>query len=92
VDIEDVFENPAWLRGKTPTEVENAVTFNQAWRIEKLGRGSHAGEGWVIREYAAAGGPTGRMIRWHPGGSRYHGPAPYWRIMSPQTGKSDVIR
>jgi hypothetical protein len=32
------------------------------WQIEKLGQGSHAGQGWVLREYTPAGNPTGRMV------------------------------
>lgn len=35
---------------------------------------------WVLREYTAGGEPTGRMLRWHPGGGR-HGRDPYWRVV-----------
>jgi len=60
------------------------------WQIEKLGQGSHAGQGWVLREYTPAGNPTGRMLRWHPGGGR-HGPSPYWRVTGGPAGKSEII-
>ena len=46
--------------------------------------------GLVLREYVQDR-PTGRSLRWHPGGG-HHGPEPYWRVTSPELGRSEVIR
>jgi RHS repeat-associated protein len=89
--VEDFLNNPALLRGKSPAEIEALIGQTPGWRIETLGKGSHAGQGWVLREYTQAGNPTGRMLRWHPGGG-HHGPAPYWRVTGGPGGKSGVIR
>lgn len=83
--VEDVLTNPSVLAGKTPSEVEAALGESPGWKVETLGRGSRKGQGWVFREYDDAGNPTGRLIRWHPGGG-HHGPDPYWRLSSPQGG------
>ncbi len=66
------------------------VANTPGWRVEGLGQGSKAGQGWLLRQYSAGGTPTGRMIRWHPGGGR-HGPQPYWRVTSGEGGKSGII-
>jgi hypothetical protein len=60
------------------------------WEIETLGKGSHQGQGWVLREYLANGKASGRSLRWHPGGG-HHGSNPYWRVTSSEAGKSGVI-
>ncbi len=60
------------------------------WEEGTLGQGSHAGEGWTLREVGENGEPTGRVIRYHPGGG-HHGPEPYWRVSSPDGGKSGII-
>ena len=73
-----------------PAEVEEELGENLGWRVETLGRGAHAGEGWVYREYDERGEGTGRVIRWHPGGGR-HGTGAYWRVSSPERGKSAII-
>ena len=89
--VGDVLSNPKVLRGKTPAQVETTIGKTPGWKVESLGKGSRAGEGWVLREYTPQGNPTGRMIRWHPGGG-HHGPEPYWRVTSGEGGKSDIIR
>jgi hypothetical protein len=71
--------------------VEGLLGDSPGWRVATLGRGSHQGQGWVLREYDDAGNPTGRVIRWHPGGGQ-HGPDPYWRVSSPTGGKSGIIK
>lgn len=77
--VDDVLANPQLLAGKTPTDVQGILENSPGWSIETLGKGAHKGGGWVLREYNAAGNPTGRMLRWHPGGG-HHGPLPYWRV------------
>jgi hypothetical protein len=91
--VDDVMANPKLLSGlKRPQDLllrlEGRVP--DQWKVEALGKGSHKGQGWVLREYSAGGDPTGRMIRWHPGGTR-HGPGPYWRVTG-YSEKSGVIR
>ncbi|GAB3952000.1 putative T7SS-secreted protein [Streptomyces sparsus] len=78
--IEDIMDSPQILAGGVkPEEVRGALVYAPGWREETLGRGGHAGQGWVLREYNDRGDPTGRMLRWHPGGG-HHGSAPYWRV------------
>jgi len=89
--VEEIIENPNVLAGKTPAEIEGAISKTPGWKVERLGKGSHEGTGWVFREYTERGDPTGRMIRWHPGGG-HHGPAPYWRVTGGPYGKSGIIR
>ncbi|WP_078492026.1 putative T7SS-secreted protein [Streptomyces yerevanensis] len=78
--IEDIMNNPDVLSGGvTPDQVRGAVINAPGWREETLGRGGHAGQGWVLREYNELDHPTGRMLRWHPGGG-HHGEGAYWRV------------
>lgn len=88
--VNDVLRNPNLLAGKGPAEIQAILGKTPGWRIETLGQGSHAGQGWVLREYTAAGNPSGRMMRWHPGGG-HHGPNPYWRVTGGPDGKSGII-
>lgn len=88
--VDDVLVDPDLLQGKSPRAVRNALRGTPGWREETLGRGSRRGSGWVFREYDGQGRPTGRLIRWHPGGG-HHGPDPYWRVSQPDIGKSGVI-
>jgi hypothetical protein len=90
IDVDEVMANPALLRGLEPGEASIRIKRSSAWRQEVLNRGSHAGSGWVLREYEGES-PTGRVIRWHPGGG-HHGPAPYWRVSSPREGRSQIVR
>ena len=76
------------LEGRSPVEVAKQLGSNPNWRVETLGKGSHAGQGWVYRHYGPRG-PTGLQIRWHPGGGR-HGPSPYWRVNAGH-GQSEPI-
>lgn len=88
--VEDVLASPSLLEGKSPQAVEAMIGETPGWRVEKLGQGSHEGQGWVLRQYDASGNATGRLVRWHPGGG-HHGTTPYWRVSSPEGGKSGVI-
>ena len=88
--VEDVLANPALLRGQGPASVRATLGESPGWQEQVLRRGAHAGQGWVLREYDANGNLTGRLIRWHPGGG-HHGDFPYWRVSSPEGGKSDII-
>ena len=83
---------PAALRGGTTPEqlMQRLGSLPETWRIEALGRGSKEGAGWMLREYTPQGNPTGRQIRWHPGGG-HHGQRPYWRVID-YNEKSDIIR
>ncbi len=88
--VDDVMSNPNALAGKTPTEVEAIIGNAPGWKVETLGKGSQKGNGWVLREYTPQGNPTGRQIRWHPGGG-HHGPDPYWKVNTGQ-GQTGEIR
>jgi len=88
--VNDVLRNPNLLAGKGPAEIQAILGKTPGWQIEALGKGSHAGQSWVLREYTAAGNPTGKMIRWHPGGG-HHEPNPYWRVTGGADGKSGII-
>jgi hypothetical protein len=79
--VDEVLQDPSVLAGKSPAEVEAAVGNTAGWRVETLGKGSHQGQGWVPRQYTENRHPTGRMIRWHPGGG-HHGPD--WRHGRPR--------
>ncbi len=91
ITVDEILRNPEVLAGKSKWEVEEALgELPPGWRVEQLGQGSHEGQGWVLRQYTAEGNPTGRMIRWHPGGG-HHGPGAYWRVTSSEFGKSGWI-
>ena len=90
--IDEVFERPSLLATMRPEEFSQAVVgLHEGWLVEALRRGSRAGGGWVLREYGLGSVPTGRVICWHPGGGR-HGLQPYWRVSSPDRGRSGIIR
>jgi len=89
--VDDVMANPSLLAGRHPALVENILKDTPGWQVEKLGRGSQAGRGWVFRQYTNAGNPTGLQLRWHPGGG-HHGPDPYWRVVGPNGDLGGIIR
>lgn len=89
--VDDVMANPSLLKGRHPALVENILKATPGWQVEKLGRGSQAGNGWVFRQYTPAGNPTGQQLRWHPGGG-HHGPDPYWRVVGPNGDLGGIIR
>ena len=89
--IDDVMTNPNLLKGKSPLQVEGILGKTKGWRIEALGKGSQKGNGWVLREYTTKGNPTGRMLRWHPGGG-HHGSQPYWRVKGYNGDLGGIIR
>ena len=89
--VEDVVANPQLLSGRNPAQVQGLIGRTPGWKVEGLGKGSREGQGWLLREYTERGQPTGRMIRWHPGGG-HHGPDPYWRVTGGSYGKSEIIR
>ncbi|QOF29123.1 Uncharacterised protein [Mycobacteroides abscessus subsp. bolletii] len=52
----------AMLAGKTPQQVQAALGDVPGWQVESLGKGSQAGNGWVLRQYNEKGNPTGPHI------------------------------
>lgn len=82
LSLEDVIVSPSLLEGMNPSEVEAMLGEHPGWKVETLGQGDHAGQGYVLREYLPNGEASGRMIRWHPGGG-HHGPMPYWTRTAP---------
>jgi hypothetical protein len=49
--LEEIIDNPNMLAGKTPAEIEDTIGKTPRWKVERLGKGSHEGEGWVFREH-----------------------------------------
>jgi len=91
--IDDVLDNPDLLKGGVrPDDLLESLGGRapDGWRVERLGKGRHAGQGWVLREYTPRGDPTGRQVRWHPGGG-HHGAEPYWKVVN-YNSKSGEIR
>jgi RHS repeat-associated protein len=80
--------DPASLRGMNPSQLEQQLGENPGWRVTRLYHGDHTGQGWVYRQFKGDE-PTGRQIRWHPGGGR-HGDQPYWRVNAGH-GQSEMI-
>ncbi len=61
-------------------------------RAETLGQRGAKGEGFVLREYKIGRKrmePTGRMIRWHPGGG-HHGEDRYWKVVNYNTVSEEI--
>lgn len=89
--IGGIVSDPGSLDGKNPADVIRELGgAPPGWQEGTLGQGSHAGQGWTLREIGENGEPTGAVIRYHPGGG-HHGPEPYWRVSSPEGGKSGII-
>jgi uncharacterized protein YukE len=82
--IDDIFTDPYVLENMTPQEVKE-LAESEGWQTGTLGRGTHKGQGMVVREMDSNGNLTGKMIQWHPG-EGHHGAEPYWKVSSPQTG------
>ena len=63
ISVEDIFEKPALIEGKTPNEIRELVKDDPRWIIERLSKGSHAGTGQIVREInLITGNATGRLF------------------------------
>jgi hypothetical protein len=58
VDVEDLMQSPAWLEGRSLGELRSVLTFGPTWTEERLGDGTHEGQGWLLRERTATGNIT----------------------------------
>jgi RHS repeat-associated protein len=87
--VEEVLANPNLLRGWGPEPVEAEIGTTPGWRVEGLGKGEKVGQGWLLREYLSNGQGSGRMIRWHPGGSRHYA-TPHWTVTQPNVPTARV--
>jgi hypothetical protein len=72
------------MRGRVPSdsdvqEMIDEGTSSGNWTEGTLGKGTHQGQGYTLRD----GG--NRMLQWHPGGG-HHGPSPYWKFSSSEIG------
>jgi len=84
--LNGIFSSPRQLVGKSLSEIKALVGDVEApWVEGALGKGTHAGQGWTVRELSQSGEYTDRYLQWHPGGGR-HGPAPYWKVSSGPAG------
>ncbi|MFD9051731.1 RHS repeat domain-containing protein [Streptomyces zaomyceticus] len=89
---DDIFETPSILRGGvTPDQIRPYFVGRTGWVEEGLGKGRSEGMGWMVREYTEKGNPTGRQVRWHPGGG-HHGNGAYWRVVGPEGDLGGIIR
>jgi hypothetical protein len=63
------------------------------WQVDKTRRGTHRGTGLALRERNRnyPGKYTDRYAQWRPGPNR-HGPKPYWKLSSGNTGKVYIPR
>jgi hypothetical protein len=86
--FDQIFNDPEQLRDKTPDEIRE-IAQQEGWDIGTLGKGSHKGQGLVVREVDENGNLTGKMIQWHPGGG-HHGSEPYWKVSSGLTGTTRI--
>lgn len=84
--LAEIFANPIQLAGKGLGEVREQIgVLEPPWIEGTLGKGSHAGLGWTVREILPGGGFSDRYLQWHPGGGR-HGPDSYWKVSSAKAG------
>ena len=81
--IDDVYGHPDLLSGRSLAEVRGAIGESSGW-VHAVMRHSttNPGGGWVFRELNPSGTDfSGRLIEFHPGGSRHHfGGSPYWKV------------
>ena len=85
-NVAHILKNPSILRGKRPEDIAAIIEETKAagWEVGPLGRGTHKGQGLMLRE-VKGGKLTGRIIQWHPGGG-HHGDQPYWKVSTPEGG------
>ncbi|MBI4860789.1 MAG: RHS repeat protein [Candidatus Riflebacteria bacterium] len=50
--IYDILANPWLLKGRSFQEIWAIIRTPQGWNVEGLGQGTHAGQGYVLRQYA----------------------------------------
>ena len=43
--VQDILDDPTLLKGKSPEEVHEMIGESPGWRVERLGRGTHKGQG-----------------------------------------------
>ncbi len=86
-----LFADPGPLKGLHPAQAQDMINVakEEGWLVETLRRGSHEGQGLMLRQVDANGNTTGRIIQWHPGGG-HHGPNPYWKVSSGEYGTKRV--
>ena len=79
--IDEIFKDPKTLTNVNPTLIKRLAQLEgDKWIIGKLGKGSHAGQGLIIKD------GKNSLIQWHPGGG-HHGAEPYWKVSSSILGK-----
>ena len=89
--IQDIVDDNWVLEGLNPDDLLSELGgIPNGYTITTLVKGTHAGQGWALRELGGNGEYGDVLIRWHPGGGR-HGPDPYWRVSSGPSGKGDQI-
>lgn len=89
----DPFSNPRMLQNMKVSDVVGYYSRQPGWKIGRLGRGRHQGEGITIRQLAPNGNDvTDLLIQWHPGSVRHFGGKPYWKVSQGGGGSDPVTR
>jgi hypothetical protein len=63
--MNDIFKDPDQLRNMSPDDVKN-MAQNEGWRVEKMGQGTHKGQGLLVKEENAEEKLTNCTVQWHP--------------------------
>ncbi|MDY7077479.1 MAG: hypothetical protein SXV54_11210, partial [Chloroflexota bacterium] len=84
--IDDIFNDPTILKGRTLAEVQSSLGTHEGWDMGTM-RHSSRTSGWALREWNAMRTDyTDRMIQYHPGTPRHFNGNPYWKVSSGKTG------
>ncbi len=78
--IDEIFRDPKTLTNTNPALIKRLAQMEGNWFIGNLAKGSHAGQGLIIKD------GKNKLIQWHPGGG-HHGADPYWKVSSSLAGK-----
>ncbi|HYM01040.1 MAG TPA: hypothetical protein VEZ90_18925 [Blastocatellia bacterium] len=66
--VEDIFNDPTVLNGKTVEDVAPKIRGTPGWEEEGMRHSKiNPGGGWIFREYTEGKQETGRMIQFSPG-------------------------
>jgi hypothetical protein len=92
--LEEVIDNPSLLEGQHFDTASSWLKITKPhdanWVETGLGKGDHAGQGWIYREVLPNGEYSGTMIQYHPGSVRHFGGQPYWKVSNSFSDKPTV--
>jgi RHS repeat-associated protein len=76
--LDKYVSNPQKIKNVEPIKIQK-IAIKENLNFGTLSKGSHAGQGLKV----TWGGD--RLLQYHPGGG-HHGPNPYWKVSSGETG------